>query len=138
MVDEVLGGVNAFGVFAGEAEAVRALRSAGVEDGRGVHGVKIGEGEVASVADFYVAEVGDVGQRQGLGELLAKAELHFVFERIDAVFGETAGLDVAVEEHGAMAGERDFASGKDAGRAGSNDKDSFHAGTPRERMKARG
>src|SRR5262245_51148345 len=41
----------------------------------------------------------DIGQAQDLGELLAQANLHFVFGGINAVLRQAARLDVAIEHN---------------------------------------
>src|SRR5579872_3724433 len=59
-------------------------------------------------ADRNVTKIMKIGQRQRLGELLAQTELHFVFYRIDAVLCQASRLHVAIENHGFVAGERNF------------------------------
>jgi len=67
-----------------------------------------------------------VGQRQHLVELLAQPVFHFVFNGINAVLGEAAGLDVAVKQHYLVACFRHFVRGKQASGTRSDHENASH------------
>ena len=55
--------------------------------------------EVPTGADGSIAII--INQRRGkdMAELFAQPAFHLQFIRVDAVFGQAAGLDIAVEQH---------------------------------------
>jgi len=74
-----------------------------------------------------VAEVRQVGVAEHLGELLAQANLHLVFNGINAVFGQPAGFDVAIQQNHLMARLRDLLRREQARRTRAHNEHSFHA-----------
>src|SRR5579884_333936 len=73
-----------------------------------------------------MAKVMHVWQTQHLGKLLAQSDLHFVFGEIDAVLGQTAGLNVTIQDDDFMPALGDFLCGKHARRTCANHKNGFH------------
>ena len=60
------------------------------------------------------------------GKLLAQTELHFVFGGIDAVFGEPAGLDVAIENDDFVSALGYFLRGKHSSRSRADHEYGLH------------
>src|SRR5215831_14634486 len=67
-----------------------------------------------------------VAQAKHLGKLLAQSDLHLVFGGIDAVFGQAAWLDVAIQDDDFMPALGNFLRGKHSRRSGTHYKNSFH------------
>src|SRR5438270_13123146 len=76
-----------------------------------------------------MAEVMDVRQAQDFGKLLAQPDLHLVLGGINAVFGQPAGLDVAVQDDHFMPTLGDLLRGKHAGRSCANHENGLHLGS---------
>src|SRR5438128_434266 len=73
-----------------------------------------------------VSEILDVRMRQDLRELLAQSGLHLVLGGIDAVFRQPSRLDIAIEDHNAVAGLGQLARGKQSCGAGAQHEDRLH------------
>ena len=120
VVDQVLGVVDAAQVLAGQAQPFGALRAHGDQDGLKAEAAQLVQGQVAIVANRYVAPILNLRQAHQLAKLLAQTFFHFVFVRKDAVFGQAARFDIAVEQHHMRTRHGQLARGKQAGRSGAD------------------
>src|SRR5262249_42011902 len=75
---------------------------------------------------WHVAEVVYVGQAQHFGELLAQADLHLVFGGINAVLGQAAGFDVAIEDDDFMPALSDFLRSEHSCWSGADHEHGLH------------
>ncbi len=128
--NEILRRIDALGIFAGKSKLLGALSAVGEDDGRGLEGAEVVDGELLLGADGDAAEVMDVGQRKDLGELLAQADLHLVFFGIDAVLGEPTGLDISIKNNDLEARLGDLLRREHPCWSGPNDKYRFHLERP--------
>jgi hypothetical protein len=117
VVDEILGVIHAGQALPLDAEVFRALRADGEDERVEARAAEIVEGEVARLAHRHVSEIGHARVREDLLELAAEAALHLVLVEEDAVLGEPARLDVAVQEQHAASGGGERAGGEEAGWA---------------------
>ena len=68
-----------------------------------------------------------VGQAQHLGKLLAQADFHLVLGRVDAVFSQASGLDIAIKNNDFMPTLGNLLRSKHPRRSRSHNKYSFHS-----------
>ena len=73
-----------------------------------------------------MSEVVNVRQGQYLGELLAQPDFHLVLGGIDSILGETAGLDVTIEDDYLMTGLRNLLCREKSGWSRTNDEHRLH------------
>jgi len=68
-----------------------------------------------------------IGKPQHFGKLLAQANLHLVLGGVNAIFSQTAGLDVAVENDDFMPALGNLLRSKQPRRPRSHNEYSFHS-----------
>src|SRR5450432_37938 len=130
VIDEILGCVNAAGGFTGQAQLLGTLRAHRENDGRGIQRLEIGHGNGRTLGHGHMAKIMKVIEAQNFIELLAQSNLHFVLGGINAVFGQSAGLDVAIKDNGLVAGLGNLLCGKHSRRTRANDEYRFHVCPP--------
>src|SRR5262249_35769853 len=130
-VNKILGGVNAPGGFPGQAQLLGALRTHGKHNGGRRELLQVNDGDSRLAADRHMAEIMPVGQAQHLGKLLAQADLHLVLGGINAVFGQAAGLDIAVEDDHFVPALGNLLRGKHSRRPRADYEDSLHLDSSR-------
>src|SRR5262249_26387430 len=123
VIDEILRVVDAGQPLPIDAEVLGALGADREDEGVEAESRELGYGEPAPGGDGDVAEVGDARIGEDLLELAPQAALHLVLVQEDPVLGQTARLDVAVEEEDAAAEPRERASGEQPSGASSDDGD---------------
>src|SRR5581483_5152288 len=126
-IDEVLRGIHTASRTAFEAKLFCALRSYGKNDGGRIEIAQVLDREAAIFGHADVPEIMYVGQCQNFGELLSQSHLHFVLRRINTVFGQAAGFDIAIEDDNMVAGKRDLLRGEHSRRPRAYDEHRLHA-----------
>ena len=96
-IDHILGVIHAFQFLARQTEPFGALCAGCDQDGIETQRAQIVKSEIALCADSHVAVVIEVGIIQRATELFPKAFLHDMFVRVNAVFSQSTGFDVAIE-----------------------------------------
>src|SRR5262249_30296824 len=112
VVDEILGGIDAECILAWHAQLLCSLRANREYQRRWAEAAQCIDRYRRIGTNRHVAEVMNIGQRKHFLELLAQTHLHLIFDGIDAVLGEAAGLDVSIENDGLMPGLSDLLRGK--------------------------
>jgi hypothetical protein len=89
--------VYALQIFAGQTQPLRSLRTGGDKDCLKTQRAQIVERKVALSSNGHIAIIIEIWEVHHLAELLAQADLHNVFVRINPIFCEPPGFDVAIE-----------------------------------------
>src|SRR5262249_57266676 len=118
VIDEVLGVIDAGQPLTLHPEIFRALGAMGEHEGIEAKALQVRDGERSVAAYVHVPDVGDARIAQDLLELASQPALHLVLVEEDAVLGEPARLDVAVEEEDAAARGGEGPGRKEPGGAG--------------------
>src|SRR4030065_2883419 len=104
MVDHILGVEHALGGIPFHADRFGALSPDGKDDGARAKGTNVLYCEVFPLADRDIAEVMDIGLLEQLPVLLLKSAAQFELGRKDAILGQSAELNVPIENDHLMAG----------------------------------
>jgi hypothetical protein len=96
MVDNVLRMIDPGQVLAGQAQPFGALRAGSDQDRLKTGFEQVFQHDIAAAADRHIAKVVDFRNRQDLLKLVAQTLLHLQLIRVDAIFSQAAGLDIAV------------------------------------------
>ena len=119
--DQILGVIDPACRVAGNAECLGPLRAGGDDDCRRLENLShFVECQIGIPSNFDVADIPDLRIDKDLPELLANPFLQLVLVEIDAVFNQSAGLDVAIENYDVVTGLGQLSYSIGASRAGAD------------------
>ncbi len=113
--------IDARELLARQAEPFRSLRACRDENRLEAERAQIVQREIALRADRHVAVIVNIWVVEYAAKLLAESIFHGVFGGVDAVLGQSARFDVAVEQDDARACVGKFARAEKSGRACAHD-----------------
>ena len=98
VIDDVLGMIDADGLFALDAQLLRPLRSGGHDHGAKTHVLEILERQRLILPHHHMTQIKYFRVGENSFELFAQTGLHLFLVDKDAVLGQTARFDVAIDQ----------------------------------------
>jgi len=123
MIDHILGVIDADGIFAFDPQFLGTLRPGCYDHGAESHSFERIQRQRLICPDGNVPKIKHLWIGENFFELLSETGFHLFFIDKDAVFGQTARLDVPIEQDDTMPGFDKLARAIDSGRSRTDDND---------------